>query len=86
MYVIMIYDVNTKRVAKVLRIARKYLRWVQKSVLEGMITEKNYKELREKIRKIISEEDSVYWYILNPEFVPYRKVIGDFKPNVSNFV
>ena len=35
MFVIMVYDVNQKRVAKVLKIARKYLNWVQNSVFGG---------------------------------------------------
>lgn len=34
----MVYDVNEKRVNKVLKIGRKYLNWVQNSVLEGEIT------------------------------------------------
>ena len=34
MFVILVYDVGEKRVAKVLKICRKYLTWVQNSVLE----------------------------------------------------
>ena len=39
MYLIMVYDINEKRVKKVLKIGRKYLDWIQNSVLEGEITE-----------------------------------------------
>ena len=35
MYVIMVYDVSVQRVAKVLHIGRRYLTWVQNSVMEG---------------------------------------------------
>ncbi|ANQ53045.1 MULTISPECIES: CRISPR-associated endonuclease Cas2 [Thermosipho] len=87
MYVIMIYDVNRKRVSKVLRIARKYLRWVQRSVFEGRITEKDFNELRMEIQNIIVEnEDSIYWYILKKEFVPYRHYIGEPKSTISSII
>lgn len=39
MYVIMVYDVAEERVYKVLKTARKYLNWIQNSVLEGEITQ-----------------------------------------------
>ena len=51
MFVIMVYDVNQKRVAKVLKIARKYLNWVQNSVLEGEITDAKYEKL--KVERLI---------------------------------
>ncbi|MCS7256766.1 MAG: CRISPR-associated endonuclease Cas2, partial [Thermomicrobium sp.] len=35
MYVIVAYDVGVERVARVLKICRKYLTWVQNSLLEG---------------------------------------------------
>ncbi len=38
MFVILVYDFEQKRVAKALKIARKYLYWVQNSVFEGEIT------------------------------------------------
>jgi len=36
-YIILVYDVSEKRVFKVLKIARKYITWIQNSVLEGEI-------------------------------------------------
>ena len=35
MYVIAVYDVNQKRVAKMLKLCRRYLHWIQNSVFEG---------------------------------------------------
>lgn len=34
MFIILVYDVGEKRVAKVFKTCRKYLNWVQNSVLE----------------------------------------------------
>ena len=45
MFVIVTYDVATKRVAKVMNTCRKYLTHVQKSVFDGMITEGKLKSL-----------------------------------------
>jgi CRISPR-associated protein Cas2 len=46
MYVIMVYDVAVERVSQVLTVARKYLHWVQNSVLEGEISEANLLRLQ----------------------------------------
>jgi len=62
MYVIMVYDVNEKRVAKVLRICRKYLRHVQRSVFEGKLTEKQLSDLKEELLPRLELEDSVLIY------------------------
>lgn len=45
MYVIAVYDVNEKRVAKMLKLCRRYLNWIQNSVFEGEISEVKLKEL-----------------------------------------
>jgi CRISPR-associated protein Cas2 len=56
MFLILVYDVGEKRVAKVLKTARKYLYWVQNSVLEGELTEAQFEELINTIKK---EHDSL---------------------------
>lgn len=52
MYVILVYDVGEKRVAKMLRLCRKYLNWIQNSVFEGELTEVQLKELIILAKKI----------------------------------
>lgn len=65
MYVIMVYDVGVERVSKVLQIARKYLYWVQNSVLEGEITEANLLRLQTEVSQAIDKEkDSITFYML----------------------
>ena len=60
MYVILIYDVGQKRVAKMLKLCRKYLCWIQNSVFEGEISQAKLHELELEIKEIINEdEDSV---------------------------
>ena len=63
MYVIITYDVGVKRNSKVLKICRRYLLHVQKSVFEGHITETDLKKLMKEIEHvIIPEEDQVAIY------------------------
>lgn len=77
MYVIMVYDVNEKRVNKVLKIGRKYLNWVQNSVLEGEITVSKYEKLKmELLDKINKDEDSIIFYILRTTMYSKREIIG----------
>lgn len=77
MFTIMVYDVGEKRVAKVLKIARKYLYWVQNSVLEGEISEANLVKLKEElIRKINKDEDSVIFYHFRTMRYSARETIG----------
>lgn len=80
MYLIMVYDVNEKRVAKVLKIARKYLTWVQNSVLEGEITEAKFLKLKYELEKVINEEeDSIIFYIFRTKLYTSREIMGKEK-------
>jgi CRISPR-associated protein Cas2 len=45
MYVILVYDMDQKRVGKMLKLCRRYLNWIQNSVFEGELTEVKLKEL-----------------------------------------
>lgn len=87
MFVILVYDVNTKRVGKVLKTARKYLFWVQNSVLEGDITEANFTKLKTEILKKINEkEDSVIFYTFRTKNYSKREEYGLKKGGEDNFL
>lgn len=77
MFVILVYDVNTKRVNKVLKKARKYLNWVQNSVLEGEISEANYRKLKMELQNVINEEeDSCLFYTFRTTKYSLRESMG----------
>lgn len=87
MFIIMVYDVNQKRVAKVLKKGRKYLYWVQNSVLEGEISEANYKKLKMEIERIINtEEDSVIFYTFRTTKYSKRESLGIKKGGDDNII
>lgn len=59
MYVILVYDVDQKRVGKMLKLCRRYLHWIQNSVFEGEITDVKLKELVIQARALMDDHDSV---------------------------
>jgi CRISPR-associated protein Cas2 len=76
-FAIIMYDVNAKRTNKVLKVCRKYLTWVQNSILEGEITESNLFKLKQEVRsKIVEGEDSVIIYTFRSMNYSNRETIG----------
>ncbi len=77
MYVLLVYDVEEKRVAKALKTCRAYLHWVQNSVFEGELSEGKLKELLSKLKKVISvKKDSVLLYKFGSESAFDKQIIG----------
>lgn len=84
MFVIMAYDVNVGRVNKVLKIGRRYLNWVQNSLLEGELTMAQLARLKSDVKKVIDEEeDSVVFYLLRRQQYMERQIMGQDKGGVS---
>ncbi len=87
MYVIMVYDVSVNRVDKVLKIARKYLRWIQNSVLEGELTVAQFERLKVELKSVINEnEDSIAFYILESKKLLNRQTMGVEKGFRGNII
>ncbi len=77
MFLILVYDFGEKRVAKALKISRKYLHWVQNSVLEGEISEANLVKLKKELLSIlVPEEDSVILYTFRTRNYSKREEFG----------
>ena len=77
MYVILVYDIHQKRVGKDLKICRKYLIHIQKSVFEGNITESKLKALKEELGHLIDTQmDSVIIYHLDSVKYTKKEQIG----------
>ncbi len=77
MFVIMAYDINVERVTKVLHIGRRYLNWVQNSLLEGELTKAQFARLKADLCKIIDvEQDSVVFYVLRQQEYLERQILG----------
>ena len=87
MYVILVYDIGEKRVGKMLKLCRKYLSWIQNSVLEGEITEVKLKELKIKASIIMEEEtDSLIIFKSRDKKWLDKEIVGNERGETGNFL
>jgi CRISPR-associated protein Cas2 len=76
LFVVLVYDVDESRVAKVLKVCRKYLTWIQRSVFQGEITEGNLELLKNELSRLIKDEDSIVFYLTPSKKNIKREVMG----------
>lgn len=77
MFMILVYDMNEKRVAKALKICRKYLFWVQNSVFEGDISQAKLEKLKLELRQLMTPaEDSVVIYNFQTTKYSTMEILG----------
>ncbi|WP_297065640.1 CRISPR-associated endonuclease Cas2 [Thermococcus sp.] len=62
MFVIVVYDVDVKRVSRVHRFLRTHLHWRQNSVFEGEVTRAQLYEIKRTLEDLVEEGDSVLIY------------------------
>jgi len=87
MYVILVYDINEKRVGKILKLCRKYLSWIQNSVFEGEITEVKLKELIIKAKRIMDEEvDSLIIFSSRNQQWLDKQIVGRERSTLDNIL
>lgn len=87
MYVILVYDVGEKRGGKMLKLCRRYLSWVQNSVLEGNLSKAQLRALRIQIDDIIDkDEDSVILFSSRMEYSMDKEILGKERMSVDNFL
>lgn len=87
MFVILVYDFGEKRVGRALKIARKYLHWVQNSVLEGEITQANFVKLKMELERHMNpSEDSVIFYTFRTQQYSKRESLGLKKGGDDNII
>ena len=87
MFIILVYDVGEKRVAKALKKCRQYLNWVQNSVFEGEISVANLTKLKLELGKIINtKEDSVIIYHLRTTKYYKREILGIERQTITNIL
>lgn len=86
MYVILVYDIGVKRVAKMLKLCRQYLNWIQNSVFEGEMTEVKLKELKHRAKQIMTEDDSLIIFTSRNEKWLEKEVFGKEKNELDIFL
>lgn len=81
MFVIACYDIQGARVVKVMKLFRRYLSHVQRSVFEGELTEAQLRDLEAALAALINPKtDSVILYRLQDERWIDRETKGNSRP------
>lgn len=84
MYIILVYDIGEKRVAKMLKLCRQYVNWIQNSVFEGEITEPKLKELKLRAMDIMDiKTDSLIIFYTRQEKWLEKEVVGKEKSSLG---
>ena len=86
MYVILVYDINQKRVNKMLKLCRRYLHWIQNSVFEGEITGVKLKELILAAKGIMEDTDSLIIFKSRNNKWLDKEVYGNEKNVIGNIL
>lgn len=87
MFVIMVYDVNTKRGDKALKVGRRYMTWVQNSVFEGELTPGKLRSMKSDMAEVIDpESDSVMFYTLGDGRYTSRDFMGVERVSAGNLI
>lgn len=82
LFIILVYDINIKRVAKVRKICKKYLHPIQRSVFEGELTGHKLEQLKSELQNIIQPKaDTVCIYELDSHHYAYKWQIGIVEKN-----
>jgi CRISPR-associated protein Cas2 len=87
MYIIAVYDVGEKRVAKMLKLCRQYLNWIQNSVFEGELSEVKLEEMKIRANKIMDEEeDSFILFKTRQEKWLDKEIMGKERGSTGNIL
>jgi len=85
-YVVMVYDVAVERVARVLKVGRRYLTWVQNSVLEGELSPAQFARLKTDVAKVIELTDAVRFYVFPDRKFLRVETLGSSKNEPGQFL
>lgn len=87
MYIILVYDIEEKRVGKMLKLCRRYLNWIQNSVFEGELSEVKLKQLLQEAAGIMDKErDSIIIFQTRQEKWLNKMVVGREKNELDNIL
>lgn len=86
MYVIIVYDAAPARGAKLLKLLRRWLTWVQNSVFEGELTTAQFFLIEAAVADIVEKNDSVLCYTFGSKMYADRIVFGMEKNSTDTFV
>lgn len=86
MYVILVYDIDEKRVGKMLKLCRRYLHWIQNSVFEGELTEVKLRELKYQASQIMQDKDSLILFSSRDQKWLEKEIVGSERNSLDTIL
>jgi CRISPR-associated protein Cas2 len=87
MYVLIVYDVEVKRVTKVHKFLKRHLHWVQNSVFEGELTDAQVETVKAGLNRLLDEEsDSALLYTARDRRWLNRESLGRERGDIGNML
>ena len=87
MYIIIAYDIQIDRIDGVRKYLKRYLNWIQNSLLEGEVTKAELEEIKSNLKKLIDiENDHIVIYELRSIDLFMKESIGKAKLDASNII
>lgn len=84
---VIVYDVEQARVAKVCQYLRRFLHWVQNSAFEGELSESQLERLKLGLKNLIDPDyDSVYIYRLPHKKYLRKEIMGQEKALIDQIL
>ena len=87
MYVLIVYDVEEKRVAKAHKFLKRHLHWVQNSVFEGEVTDAQLEKIKIGLQAILDKaSDSVLLYSARDQRWLNKEIMGQERGKTDNLL
>lgn len=86
MFVIIVYDTESKNCVKLHRQLKKYLNWNQNSVFEGNVTQAQYVKIKDILENTRADQSHITIYSLDNEKLLKKEELGSGKGNTSNII
>lgn len=87
MYIILTYDIGVERVDKIRKYLKRYLHWVQNSVLEGELTKADYRKIKKRLNELIEpDHDNIRIYKLRSDKYLDTEEIGLPKTDIDTII
>jgi CRISPR-associated protein Cas2 len=86
MFLIIVYDTDRKKCAKVHKYLKKYVSWNQNSVFEGTVTKAQYYEIKNYLEKTRAKDSHIIIYSLENTKLLTKQEIGGIKGGSENIL
>ena len=86
MFVIIVYDTESKNCARLHKHLKRYLNWNQNSVFEGTVTKAQFAEIKHILDTNRAENSHITIYSMENDKLLTREDMGEGRGNTSNII